>query len=355
MTRLLPIGVLVVLVGCPSSVVRVLDEPDGAMTDAGHAVERDAGDPRDADAGDSRSDGGGGDGGLQTDGGPTGSHYTLEATTSDIQADWMRCGAREGATTVVAVDVSYNASCEEPGPVEVDMNTTTQVATFTAFVWRRAGEPCLEEPPRTKTQNVVVDGLTAGTWRLVSSSDDQEIYVDGPPPPIVCTVELPVGSTCLVDCDCAGAARCLPAHGDIACDWRCAEPCTLDVGPTECGSGTTCSATGTLSARGPACEPTSTDECGAAAPCPAGMTCSKGDAYNECAWSIGLSAAARRRCSTHADCGPGLDCVETSVGERTCEVRCLTDSTTCPPMHACRIGVGRGPLNPAWVCEWLGD
>lgn len=245
-----------------------------------------------------------------------------------------------GRSFRVAVRYVQPDGCHSRAMTRVEIDEARFVVRVTVRDWVLEGAACsllAREDTRILTLS-----LPSADWTIEDASAGGEsalALVVGPGVRSPCT---PDRDSCLQDCDCEGAQRCLYAMSPSGPWGFCAEPCEEDL---DCGE------------PGDRCErelvggPTSV--CGPRAnPC-VGMSCPSGYACEgeRCEPTFRLNGASRHECSCDAECDPGLVCVRGEGGAR-CEVPCPSGGAWCEGAHAC--GAPDELSVSDAVCGWLG-
>jgi hypothetical protein len=322
--------------GCGSD-VHVLDGTDAGepTTDSGARV----------DAGSPGVDAGG------PDGGPTRDDYFWRLVPADVdfQVTPEMCDSHEGVDKRFGVMHHWFSSCQEPGPIQIELDEAARTVAIQGWNWELVGPSDCRAIGAAVPRHAFVEGLSNGTWTVTWARGSVEIDVGGAPPPITCVEPGPAGSSCLADCDCT-EGRCVEPSNDAVCGARtCQRICNawLDTPGfhPECPSGLECAPDPVF---GSTCQTPRSDLCSTPSDCPAGTRCeSDSDAVNHCVWDVSAGPLSSPPCASNEDCVPGLDCVESSDGTtRSCDVRCRTAEQVCPSGERC----GEGFSTRAWVC-----
>jgi hypothetical protein len=346
------------LCGCGSD-VHVLDGTDAGRADAGADPLHDSGVHLVDSGWELFPDGGGPlpDAGPLTDGSTPALFYRLVPAEVDFWVSPEKCESYEGIGKRFDITMHWFSSCQEPGPIEIDVDEDTRQVAITGWLWELVGPTDCRSVGAAANRSVFVTELTEGLWHASWSSGTVDITVGGAVPP-VCDARLPLGSECAADCECADG-RCADAVGVVGCLGRvCQKTCNQFEPWTafhpECPAGQVCSSRGPV---GGICANTTVDLCHRDADCPVGTRCNTdGDAAYHCEWNVEVDETSHRPCSSNSHCDPGFDCVELEdpsedprLPRGTCGIRCRTSDQRCPVgPPGCSVD-GR-PRNPRWLC-----
>jgi hypothetical protein len=291
---------------------------------------------------------------LDSSGG-TVDYWSLEPSMVDFFVTHQRCHEVDGGTAILSVVEHVYDSCAVPGPIRATVDAPSRTIAVRGFVWLAHGPTDCHPIGTAFSREVIVRGLTEGTWHVDDGRTGFDLTVDRRDP-AACTGIRPLneGEMCYANCDCDTGLSCVPIQGDAVCASVCARPCEREGFAPElgldCPSSNECTSAlvGGFGV-GTVCRPRPTDLCSTSSPCPEGMRCvADADFTSYCAWDVVLSSSTRHPCTTNADCDPGLDCVEGADLTRTCELRCTTANMPCP-------GLGPHACDERGICEFLGE
>ena len=345
---------LALISGCTQD---TLPLPAGRPTGAGDALPKNADADADADARASDSDVAE-DAGQREDAGTPpvyGDYYVLEPKDG-----WL---SSTGATfftpgvAFVRVGVSLMHGCELAGPVWAERNDRGQVV-IRAHVWiHRLSEPGTNECGFVADfyeRTVPLPDLGEGAHEVIEPRSGSTTTVEIVRP---ADCQPRAADRCTSDCECPDSRSCLACSGPDCepFEGRCRQPCN-PVGSgccgwpqpdpnLECPPEAACALPqdGTVS---PYCVGHRTDPCLDDRQCPPGMFCPVTGVPRGCMWAVELNGQTRKPCTQSSECEPGLVCVAFQDSRR-CQIPCFSARSRCPEAHRC--------VEPAWVCEWIGE
>ncbi len=264
-------------------------------------------------------------GGRGADAGPdaapmcTAPHLHHQAAVPIESATLVDGAVHHGAAVRVRITF-HRTACGVPGPTQVDaaLGDQADFLTLTQMVWDRTGEDCVPVPDaRTLVLSDLVPTLSGQALVVLDGASHQTLLkvMVAPKPNVPCT---PTTAHCQLDCQCPGAARCIPADAGGVC----AAPCDEDVDcvPGErCGAGARPSTCGFSSG----CQD---------ADCPFGQQC-------RVVAEIGLACTPAQvnggeACGCDEQCGFGTICRDDT---RLCAAPCR-ENRDCPGDVVCDNG-----------------